>query len=202
MYYGPTIILSAGIQIGGLDPKAPTTGIILNLPLAFMNALCTFITSKVIDKLGRRYIMIRYIPGIIMSLLVVSFGMYLSTYEPYNTMPQMVGGYLSLIGLFFFICFFTISLSGVVWALNAEIFPIHLIGIGNSLATSSNWLSNFLVSSFFLTITNTDAGKVYAYLILCGFSIAAWVFVFYLVPETKGFTIQENVNRIIGRSNE
>jgi len=149
MYYGPTIILSSGIQIGGLDPKAPTTGIILNLPLAFMNALGSFITSKIIDRLGRRYIMLRFIPGTVISLLIVSFGMYLSTYEPDNTTPQRVGGYLSLIGLFLFICFFTIALSGVVWAINAEIYPIHLVGTGNSLATSSNWLSNFIVSSFF-----------------------------------------------------
>ena len=201
MYYGPAIILSSGVQIGGLDPKAPTTGIILNLPLAFMNAFGSLVTSKIIDKLGRRYIMLRFIPGIIFSLLTVSFGMYLSTYNNEHSSAHKVGGFISLIGLFLFICFFTISLSGVVWAFNAEIYPIHLVGTGNSLATSSNWLSNFIVSSFFLTITSTDAGKVYAYLILCAFSIGAWIFVFFLVPETKGFTIKENVDRILGNNN-
>jgi MFS family permease len=189
MYYGPAIILSSGVEIGGLDPKEPTTGIILNLPLAFMNALGTLITAKIIDRLGRRYIMLRFIPGIIISLLIVSYGMYWSTYNPEYSELHKTGGVITLIGLFFFICFFTISLSGVVWTFNSEIFPIHLIGTGNSLATSCNWLSNFIVSSTFLTITSTDAGKVYAYLILCGFSISAWIFVYYLVPETKGYTI-------------
>jgi hypothetical protein len=96
---------------------------------------------------------------------------------------------MSLVGLFLFISFFSVSMSGTVWTINAEIYPIHLIGVGNSIATSSNWLSNFVVSSLFLTITSTDAGKVYAYLILAGFASSAWFFIYFFVPETKGLTI-------------
>ena len=80
-------------------------------------------------------------------------------------------------------------MSSTVWTVNTEIFPIHLIGVANSIATSSNWISNFIVSSLFLTITSTDAGKVYAYLIIAAFASSAWLFIFFLLPETKGFTI-------------
>jgi hypothetical protein len=80
-------------------------------------------------------------------------------------------------------------MGGTIWTVNAEIYPIHLIGVANSIATSSNWFSNFIVSSVFLTITNTDAGKVYAYLILAFFAASAWFFIYFLLPETKGFTI-------------
>jgi SP family sugar:H+ symporter-like MFS transporter len=80
-------------------------------------------------------------------------------------------------------------MSGIIWTVNAEIYPIHLIGVANSIATSFNWLSNFIVSSLFLTITSTDAGKVYAYLILAFFASSAWFFVYFLLPETNGFTI-------------
>jgi MFS transporter, SP family, sugar:H+ symporter len=90
-------------------------------------------------------------------------------------------------------------LSGTVWTVNAEIYPIHLIGVANSIATSSNWLSNFIVSSLFLTITNSDAGKVYAYLILAFFATSAWFFIYFMLPETKGFSIQQNIDRILKR---
>jgi len=106
---------------------------------------------------------------------------------------------MSLAGLFLFICFFSISMSGPVWTVNTEIYPIHLVGLANSIATSSNWLSNFMVSSLFLTITSTDAGKVYAYLILAFFATCTWFFIYFLLPETKGFTIQENIDRILKR---
>ena len=81
MYYGPAIILGSGIQVGGLDPKAETTGIILNIPIAFMNAVGSVITMLYIDKFGRRYIMLRLIPFVVLSLFVVSYSMYLSKYE-------------------------------------------------------------------------------------------------------------------------
>lgn len=81
MYYGPSIILGSGIKVGDLDPNSERTGIILNIPLAFMNALGSVITMLYIDRLGRRYIMIRLIPGIVLSLFLVSYSMYLSKYE-------------------------------------------------------------------------------------------------------------------------
>ena len=82
---------------------------------------------------------------------------------------------------------------GAVWSVNTEIYPLQLIGIANSIATSFNWLSNFVVSSVFLTITETKPGKVYAYLILAFFSLSAWIFIYFILPETKGKEIQENV---------
>ena len=107
-----------------------------------------------------------------------------------------------MVGLFTFICFFSISMSGTVWTVNTEIYPIHLIGVANSIATSFNWLSNFIVSSLFLTLTSTDAGKVYSYLILAFFASSTWFFVYFLLPETNGFTIQQNIDRILKRKPE
>lgn len=66
------------------------------------------------------------------------------------------------------------------------------------MATATNWLSNFIVSSLFLTSMETDAGKVYTFLILAGFSALALIFVLALVPETANRTIQTNIKKIIG----
>jgi len=88
-------------------------------------------------------------------------------------------------------------MSGTVWSVNTEIYPIHLIGTATSLATATNWLSNFAVSATFLTILETDAGKVYAFIILGFFTLSAWTFIYCLLPETKGNPINENVRRIL-----
>ena len=85
MYYGPSIILGSGIEVGDLDPKEERTGIILNIPLALTNAIGSGVAAKYIDKLGRRFIMLRLIPGIVLSLILVSMGMYSSKYETYGT---------------------------------------------------------------------------------------------------------------------
>jgi SP family myo-inositol transporter-like MFS transporter 13 len=106
---------------------------------------------------------------------------------------------MAIVGLFLYLLFFSIGMANTPWSVNTEIYPIHLIGTGNSLSTATNWLSNFVVSSLFLTITATDTGKVYAFLILGGFSVVAWIFIYKLLPETKGKTILENIDNILNR---
>lgn len=154
-----------------------------------MNAIGSVVTVFYIDKLGRRFIMLRLLPGIIVSLVSVSYSMWLSNYHDENSTQHQIGSYLSILFVLSYLAFFSVGMSGTVWSVNTEIYPIHLIGTANSMATATNWLSNFLVSSLFLTITETQAGKVYAYLILAFFSVSAWIFIYFLLPETNGKSI-------------
>ena len=55
--------------------------IVLNMPLAFMNAAGSVLAAFYIDKVGRRYIILRSLPGILVSCIIVSIGMYLSNYD-------------------------------------------------------------------------------------------------------------------------
>ena len=63
MYYGPEIIIDSGTTIDGIDDKEQL-GIILNIPLAFTNALGSLIAIFLIDDLGRRFIILRTLPGV------------------------------------------------------------------------------------------------------------------------------------------
>ena len=91
-----------------------------------------------------------------------------------------------MISIILYLIFFSIGFSSTPWAINSEIYPIHLVGTAVSLATATNWLSNFIVASIFLTSMETDPGKCYTFLILAFFALIAWIFVFFLVPETAG----------------
>ena len=79
MYYGPIIIKKTGIKIDSIkDPN--TLGIILNIPLAFVNSMGTLLSVFYLDSLGRRYILLKTIPGVTVSLILVSISMYCSLY--------------------------------------------------------------------------------------------------------------------------
>lgn len=183
MYYGPQIIIDSGITIDGYDQEE--MGILLNIPLAATNALGSVITIFVIDQLGRRYTMLRTLPFIFLTLCLISLSMYLSLY---SDDPETVrnGHILFITSIILYLAFFSIGMSSTVWTVNSEIYPIHLVGTAVSLATATNWLSNFAVSSIFLTLMESDGGKVYTFLILAGFALAAFIFIYCLLPETAG----------------
>ena len=104
---------------------------------------------------------------------------------------------MSLAGLVLYLAFFSIGMSSTVWSVNTEIYPIHLIGTATSLSTATNWFSNFIVSSLFLSIMKTDSGKVIAFLILAFFTVLAFLFIYKRVPETNNKPITENIKNIL-----
>jgi MFS family permease len=195
MYYGPDIIIDSGITLDGVEDKEQM-GIILNIPLAATNAIGSTVAIFVIDNLGRRYIMLRSLPLIFLTLCLISLSMYLSLY---SDDPSTVsnGHVLFFVSIILYLAFFSLGFSSTPWTVNSEIYPIHLVGTAVGLATATNWLSNFAVSSVFLTSMETDAGKVYTWLILAGFTIAAFVFIYFLLPETAGKKIRTNIKNII-----
>ena len=76
MYFGPDILQKSGFG----DKDDPSSLLVASLPLAGMNALGTLIAIFYIDKLGRRYILLRMVPFIGASLLVISLGLGLKGY--------------------------------------------------------------------------------------------------------------------------
>lgn len=90
-----------------------------------------------------------------------------------------------------FLFAFQSSMSSMPWTLCSEIFPTHLRGVSNALTTTANFTFNYLVSALFLTATSTSTGKVTAYLLIAGFCLAAWIFIYKWVPETKGKSLRE-----------
>jgi uncharacterized membrane protein YjfL (UPF0719 family) len=98
-----------------------------------------------------------------------------------------------MIALIVFLLAFGIGFSSTVWAVNSEIYPIHLTGTAMSLATATNFFGNFIVVALFLSLIESDEGKVYTWGIFAGFTLLAFLFVYFLLPETKGKKIEDNV---------
>ncbi|RUS75145.1 hypothetical protein EGW08_017085, partial [Elysia chlorotica] len=76
------------------------------------------------------------------------------------------------------------------WTVNAEIYPLWARSVANSLATVTNWVCNFIVSQFFLTVTRavTSWGTFLGFAVIC---VLAALFVYLAVPETKDKSLEE-----------
>jgi len=79
MYYGPEVIIQNGITLDSETDKE-RIGILLNIPLSITNAVGSIIAIFLIDNLGRRWIMLRSLPVILLTLCLISLAMYFSVY--------------------------------------------------------------------------------------------------------------------------
>uniref|UniRef100_A0A7N0UFB1 Major facilitator superfamily (MFS) profile domain-containing protein n=1 Tax=Kalanchoe fedtschenkoi TaxID=63787 RepID=A0A7N0UFB1_KALFE len=93
-----------------------------------------------------------------------------------------------LLGLYI-ICY-SPGMGTVPWIVNSEIYPLRYRGVGGGMAAVSNWVSNLIVSETFLTLTE-HLGSAGTFLLFAAFSLTGLVFIFFLVPETKGLPFEE-----------
>jgi MFS family permease len=97
---------------------------------------------------------------------------------------------VALVCLIVYIASFAIGLGPVFWLMIAEIFPLRVRSSAMSLSTVGNWSSNFIVSSFFLSLTSaiTRQGTFWLY---AGFGVIALVYFIARVPETKDRSLEQ-----------
>ena len=98
--------------------------------------------------------------------------------------------WLSILCLVLFNLAFALAWGPIPWLIMSEIFPLRARGPASSLATFSNWLLSFVVTYTYnpLALGLTIQGAFWFY---SGCSLLGFVFVFFVVPETKGKTLEE-----------
>lgn len=144
-----------------------------------INLIFTLIAMAFVDRLGRRPLMLIGCIGIGLSHLLVGFA--------YHT--GLKGTPVLILTLCAIACY-AMTLAPLTWVLIAEIFPNRLRSLGVSAAVSALWISSFaLTYSFpFFNRSLGSAGTFFTYGVIC---LAGAVFVYFLVPETKGRTLEE-----------
>ena len=89
-----------------------------------------------------------------------------------------------------YVASFAISLGPIFWLLISEIYPLRIRGLAEGTAAASNWAANLLVSLTFLSLVEA-LGPTRTFWLYALFGVATWIFCYYLVPETKGRTLEE-----------
>ena len=144
--------------------------------------LATFL----IDRVGRRKLLLTSTTGMIISLAGLGFGLTMADNSE-NEFAWALS--FSIVAVYVFVAFFSISLGPITWVYSAEIFPLKLRAQGTSIGVAVNRVINATVSMSFIPIYKsiTIGGT---YFMFAGISVLAWVFFFFL-PETKGRSLEE-----------
>jgi MFS transporter, SP family, arabinose:H+ symporter len=173
IYYSTKIFESAG----ALKNAAFTSTVWVGL----VNLLFTFVAIALVDRAGRRPLLL-----IGTAVQVVALGLVGWMFRAQlNGVPLL----LCIIG---FIAAFAMSLGPISWILSSEIFPNKVRGRAMSIATFVIWSSCYVVAQTFPMLNDSKAiGPVLTFWIYGGVSLVTFMFVLFLVPETKGRTLEE-----------
>jgi SP family galactose:H+ symporter-like MFS transporter len=176
IYYAPIIIQSAGIS-------SASGAILATVGIGVVNVIMTIVSMRLIDRMGRRPLLLTGIAGMVLSLGVL--GLIFNVSADTGTL-----GKLAVISMMVYVASFAISLGPIFWLLISEIYPLEIRNSAEGLAATINWGSNLLVTLTFLSLVQAlGASRTFWFYGLC--AVGAWVFSFYRVPETKGRTLEE-----------
>ncbi|XP_057967561.1 sugar transporter ERD6-like 6 isoform X2 [Malania oleifera] len=179
LFYATEIFESAGISSSNLA----------TLGVGVIQVIATGVTTWLVDKAGRRLLLIVSSCGTTLSLLLVAVAFYLEGVTSEDSHLYKVLGILSVVGLVAMVITFSLGLGAIPWLMMSEIFPVNIKGLAGSLATLANWLSSWLVTMTANLLLSWSAGGTFTiYASITAFTI---VFVTIWVPETKGRTLEE-----------
>jgi sugar porter (SP) family MFS transporter len=178
IYYAPTIF-----QFAGLD--SATAAIAATTGVGLANFIVTAIALVLVDRVGRRPLLLVGIAGMVASLIVLGAGFYFASGASGSSI-----GIITAISLIAYISFFAIGLGPVFWLLISEIFPLQVRGTAMSFATIANWSANFVITLAFLGLV-AALGQTGTFWLFAAIGIVAFIFTLRLVPETKGLTLEQ-----------
>ncbi len=176
-YYAPMIF-----QQGGFS--RPSDAILLTLLMNVTSLICTVTTLLLVDRVGRRPLLLLGMGGMAVGLGFLG----LSLYTGHSGFPTVASLFLSNV-------FYQISIAPLAWMILSEIFPLRVRAKGQALGTFAVWISTYTSNQFlgplmnyFERVFGSGAG---AFWIFAGVCVLILLFSYKMVPETKGRTLEE-----------
>ena len=176
IYYAPIILQTAGFS-------SASGAILATAGIGIVNVVMTVVAMRLIDRNGRRPLLLTGIAGMAVTLGILSLSFHF-------TNPSGALAWIAMLSMMVYVASFAISLGPIFWLMIAEIYPLKIRTSSEGLAATFNWGSNLVVSLTFLTLVQ-GIGPSRTFLLYAIFAVAAWVFSYRKVPETKGRTLEE-----------
>ena len=172
IYYAPRIFEMTGLGQGAA--LLSSTGI------GLVNFAFTLLGVNLIDRFGRRTLMLVGSFGLIITLGLVAWAFYSQSFTGY-TVPVL---------LFVYIAFFAFSQGAVIWVFISEIFPNAVRAKGQALGSSTHWvMATVIAFTFPWFAEHLGGGHTFAF--FCAMMVLQLVFVLRFMPETKGSSLEQ-----------
>lgn len=186
IYFAPVIFQASGLS-------SASAAILATAGIGVVNVAMTLVAIWLVDRVGRRVLLLTGLAGMGVSLCLLALGFLL------GTGPAL--GWLTAASLAAYVGCFAIGLGPVFWLLISEIFPLAIRARGMSAATIANWLANLIVALTFLDLVDllSRPGVFFLYAAL---TFGALFFVRALVPETKGVSLEDVQAFWVGRASD
>ncbi|KAK3224126.1 hypothetical protein Dsin_011151 [Dipteronia sinensis] len=182
LFYSSKIFESAGIS----SSNFATFG------LGVVQVFATGVNTWLMDRAGRRLLLLVSSTGMTISLLLVSVAFYLEGIVSKDSYMYSIVGILSLVGLVALVISFSLGVGAIPWVIMSEILPVNIKGLAGSIATLLNWLTSWVVTmTANLLLTWSTGGTFTIYTMASALIIA---FVALWVPETRGRSLEEIQN--------
>jgi len=182
-FYAPDIFAKANL---GVD-----TALFQTTLIGVMNVVFTIIAMMVIDKMGRKLLMLIGAAGMAICYLIIG----------YLFMTGKTEGLLLLSFIIITPAFFAFGLGPTVWVVLSEIFPNKIRGAAMSVATFSLWVACYLLTlTFPVFVENFNAANtfwIYAAICIIGFTV-----IYKYLPETKGISLEQLEKKLVKNSAE
>lgn len=172
MYYAPRIFEMTGLS--------KDTALLQAVSIGVTNMVFTLLAISVIDRFGRKTLLIIGSVGMVVFLGLVARAFYLQDFGGYAVMVYLVG----------FIAFFAFSQGAVIWVFISEIFPNMVRSQGQTLGSSTHWVMAAAISWTFPLFAARENGGFYSFLIFSVMMLIHLFFVWKVLPETKGKSLE------------
>ncbi len=178
IYYAPRIFEMAGL--GAHSSLLSTVGI------GMINFIFTLLAINIIDKVGRRPLMLIGSVGMICSLLLVAITFYSGHFN----------GFAIPLYVMVFIAFFAFSQGAVIWVFISEIFPNQVRAQGQTLGSSTHWVMAAMIAFSFPYFAETLGGAI-TFFFFAFMMVLQLIFVWRWMPETKGKSLEQIETNIV-----
>ncbi|MFY0652436.1 MAG: sugar porter family MFS transporter [Cyclobacteriaceae bacterium] len=173
LYYAPEIL-----EIAGLAAKE---SLFNSIAIGGINLLFTFVGMYLIDRAGRRQLLIIGSIGYIASLLMIALSFYAD-----------LGAGVLLMSIMAFISSHAVGQGAIIWAFIAEIFPNHARAFGTSWGTGTHWIFAALITLLGPVVIDIFKENPWPiFVIFAGTMVFQLLFALFMMPETKGVSLED-----------
>ena len=161
-----------------------------NIILSSVLVVATGIATVIMDKLGRRILLVT--SALVMIVALYGLGLYFYILKNHSLLAAKIS-FLPLFSVGTFVFFFSVGFGPIPWLMMSELFSPEAKGISTSISSATNWFLAFVVTQFFVPMKNV-IGTAATFWMFASINLFIMTYCLYFVPETKGKTLEDIQN--------